>query len=196
MEKSIKMLGIGSLLALLLVIGVAYADTCTQSCHFDRSDPDDNDDNVAVSPKGEGAPPSLSGWNTLDSDRVQFSPVSCDTTFVMSTTEIMILNGCATERFVNVFFDGELIETIDNGRAPGADFRETWLGFGGKFVDIPFDKYYMVTDEGELLSLGQYNQNRSIGPDGTVQFLDSEDDVIEEISPVMTLAQYKAAFGL
>lgn len=109
--------------------------------------------------KSENGAPSLSGFNTRDADRVHFEGVEKQPTFVMSNTEIHVLAGQATQQFVPVYFDGILIDIIDNGRSPSGAIRDTTIGFGGAIIDVPFGAYYEVTNEGQLINHGAGYQN-------------------------------------
>lgn len=124
------------------------------------------------------AAPSMSGWNHNDKERVTFEGLYREPVFLMTTTTINIIQGHASEQFVKVFFDGELIETIDIGATPLGIPHHYWLGFQA-YVEIPFEAYYEMTDEGELLSHGRGNQNVMLDGEGNKIFLDNEGDVIE-----------------
>ena len=116
-------------------------------------------DYLAGQTKDYNAAPSMSGFNTRDADRVTFYGLLEDPTFVMSNSEIKILNGKAIQRYIPVFFDSVLIDIIDVGISPSGVGHNTWIGIGGQTVDIPFGAYYEVTPEGKLLNHGDGYQS-------------------------------------
>lgn len=128
--------------------------------------------------QGTGIAPSMSGWSSMDRDRVTFEGVADEPIYLMSATTINIIQGHASEQFVKVFFDGKLIETIDIGVAPDGTPHNAWIGFN-EYVEIPFDAYFKLTDKGELISLGFGSQNIALDANGDIYYLDSEGDPIE-----------------
>ncbi len=126
-----------------------------------------------------GAAPSMSGWSSFDKERVSFEGVAATPIYLMTNSAINIIQGQATEQFVKVFFDGKLIETIDIGAAPSGTPHNEWLGFN-EYVEIPFEAYYEITEEGQILSHGRGNQNATYDLDGNKIFLDGDGDPITE----------------
>ena len=101
-----------------------------------------------ITPKDENAAPSMGGQNNRENFRFTFANVVEQPTFTTTCTTIFIHNGQATDRYVGVFLDGNYIGSIDLKR----DLKEgEILGFGGQFHDIPFEKCFYVTPEGQLI---------------------------------------------
>ncbi len=113
----------------------------------------------AGKPLDSNGAPSMSGFNTRDADRVMFTNVVKQPIFIMSNTEIHIQQGMATDRYVEVYFDGILIDTIDLRKSPSGDPHDKWVGFGGKIIDIPFWAYYSINEEAKLIYHGEGNQH-------------------------------------
>lgn len=107
--------------------------------------------------RDENAAPSLSGFNTRDADRISFGNVLEQPVFVMSNTEIHVLSGKAISPWVPVYFDGVLIDIIFTSH--GKHENTPWTGFGGEIIDIPFEAYYYVTEEGQLIHHGKGYQH-------------------------------------
>ena len=123
--------------------------------------------------------PSMSGFNTRDADRVQFSGAK-DVVFVMSNTEIHILAGQATSSYVTVSMDGYPIDIISTGVSQDRidNMRGQSIGIGGQVIDIPFEAYYFVDDEGHLYHNGAGYQNVWYDAEGRASQLDSEQDLV------------------
>jgi len=105
--------------------------------------------------KDHNSAPSMGGITTMHNDRIFFTGVAEQPVFGSTTTEIFIHNGKAIQEKVYVFFDGCYIDTIDVGIAPSGERHETWIGIGGQRAEIPFEAYNYVTDEGQLIHLGE-----------------------------------------
>jgi len=132
------------ILAAGLLVGTAYG--------FSPSVPPQQQPPVVISsPEDSNGAPHLSGVNTNDADRVTFGNVLERPVFIMSNTEIFVLNGKAIADKVPVFFDGVQIGEIKT-RAPSMIGHDQWTGIGGEIVQIPFEVYYKVTDDGKLLT--------------------------------------------
>lgn len=127
--------------------------------------------NAITQGEDENSAPHLGGFNTRDADRVLFSGMIEQPTIVMSNTEIHVLAGKAIEPVSYVFFDGKVIDVIATNYQEG----QKWNGIGGNVIDIPFEAYYHVTDEGQLIHKGAGYQNVFRDLDGMRTFqLNSE----------------------